>query len=188
MPTYTTRPSHPTDPAGVPHAAHEAQARRTSPLLLALLVLALVALAAWWVMQRYDARPVADTTPILIEPSAAPTDAAQTRDGDAATRTAPRAAAIVSERPARPLAGNPVPDYPRAALRAGQEGSVLLSISIDARGVPTDVQVIQRSGDRSRDFDRAAIEAVRQWRFEPALHDGKAVPSTVQLPVDFRRS
>ena len=188
MPTYTTRPSHSADPAGVHHEAHEAQARRTSPLLLALLVLAVVALAAWWAMQRYDARPVADTTPILIEPPAAATDATQTRDGSAAARTEPRPAPIVSERPARPLAGNPVPDYPRAALRAGQEGSVLLSISIDARGVPTDVQVIQRSGDRSRDFDRAAIEAVRQWRFEPALHDGKAVPSTVQLPVDFRRS
>ncbi|WP_051412637.1 energy transducer TonB [Pseudoxanthomonas sp. J35] len=188
MPTYTTRPSHAADPAGVHHEAQQAPARRTSPLLLALLVLAVVALAAWWAMQRYDARPVADTTPILIEPPAAATDATQARDGSAADRTAPRPAAIVSERPARPLAGNPVPDYPRAALRAGQEGSVLLSISVDARGVPADVQVIQRSGDRSRDLDRAAIEAVRQWRFEPALHEGKAVPSTVQLPVDFRRS
>ena len=64
---------------------------------------------------------------------------------------------------------------------------MLLRIAVDARGVPTDVEVMERSGSHDRSFDRAAIEAARQWRFAPAMREGKAVPATVQLPVDFRR-
>ena len=63
----------------------------------------------------------------------------------------------------------------------------MLRIDVDARGVPTDVQVVERSGDRDRAFDRAAIEAARQWRFQPATRNGEPVAATVQLPVEFRR-
>src|SRR5690606_23083007 len=91
------------------------------------------------------------------------------------------------DRAPRPLAGNPVPRYPRAALRNGSEGDVLLSILIGVDGRPMDVQVIGRSGSQDPAFDRAAIEAARRWRFEPAMRGGEAVPSTVHLPVEFRR-
>ena len=80
-----------------------------------------------------------------------------------------------------------MPEYPRTSLRSGAEGMVLLNIQVDASGTPVDVEVVQRSGVRDRNLDRAAIDAVRQWRFEPAIRGGKAVSSTVQLPVDFRR-
>ena len=45
-------------------------------------------------------------------------------------------------------------------------------------------QKSQRSG--SRDLDRAAVNAVRQWRFQPAQRDGQAVAGAVTVPIDFK--
>jgi len=55
---------------------------------------------------------------------------------------------------------------------------------VGADGVPTSVEVAQRSG--SRDLDRAAVNAVRQWRFQPAQRDGQAVAGAVTVPIDFK--
>lgn len=55
--------------------------------------------------------------------------------------------------------------YPPAAMRSGDQGTVLVRVEVGADGVPTSVEVAQRSG--SRDLDRAAVNAVRQWRFQP---------------------
>lgn len=187
MTTYTTRPQDPQDFDAAPEDAH----RRTSPVLLAALGVALVALAVWWSTQR-DTDTVADTAmPVVVETAPAPaTPAVQDAQRDArvaATTRAERARPVLADRAPRPLANNPLPEYPRSTLRSGAEGTVVLSIQVDASGAPVDVQVVKRSGDRDRNFDRAAMEAVRNWRFEPAIRDGKAVSSTVQLPVDFRR-
>jgi protein TonB len=193
MATYTTH-HHDTahiEPADQPLDRDEPQ--RTSPMLIAALALALLALGVWWYAQRQDSAP-AMNAPVATAPAPAATTAPVTPDertAAAARRNNPgaseRAPAVAAYRAPRPLAGNPLPDYPRAALRAGDEGSVLLRIAIDAYGTPTDVQVIQRSGSHDRSFDRAAIQAARQWRFAPVMRGGKAVPATVQLPVDFRR-
>ncbi|MGW8127303.1 MAG: TonB family protein [Stenotrophomonas sp.] len=43
---------------------------------------------------------------------------------------------------ARPLAGNPAPTYPPAALRAGIEGSVVASLQVDAHGKVTDASIV----------------------------------------------
>ncbi|TXI29325.1 MAG: energy transducer TonB, partial [Ottowia sp.] len=53
-----------------------------------------------------------------------------------------------------------------------------------AQGNPVDVRVVERSGER--DLDRAAVNAVRQWRFEPAMRNGKAIATSVKVPVDFK--
>ena len=182
MATYTNHSQHThVDPNPV---ADQVQARdgRTSPVLMGALAVALVALGVWWYAQRDDVAVEPQlTTPAATETR--PADASGTRDNSGADR----ARAAIANRAPQPLAGNPVPAYPRSALRAGQEGAVMLRIDIDARGVPTDVQVVERSGDRDRAFDRAAIEAARQWRFQPATRNGEPVAATVQLPVEFRR-
>lgn len=174
-PVDTARPEH----------AH----RAPSPVLLGALAMALVAGGIAWYAQRDDARNARAPEVTLVEPPPAATVADEpvrpVARARAAERTRPAPALI--DRAPRPLSGNPLPDYPRSALRAGEEATVMLRIAIDPQGVPTDVQVVQRSGARDRDFDRAAVGAVRQWRFEPALRDGKAVPASVQLPVQFRR-
>ncbi|MDH5833660.1 energy transducer TonB [Luteimonas kalidii] len=82
----------------------------------------------------------------------------------------------------RPLSA-PAPDYPSAALRAGASGDVVLRIEVGADGRPGDVTVIGSS--RNRALDRAAMQAVRRWRFEPAVRDGVAIPATVQQVISF---
>ena len=76
-----------------------------------------------------------------------------------------------------------LPKYPASALRAGETGTVLVLASIDRNGVPIEVSLDDRSGNR--EFDRSALQAVRQWRFQPALRDGKPVAAKVRVPVEF---
>ncbi|SLM22896.1 energy transducer TonB [Stenotrophomonas indicatrix] len=84
-----------------------------------------------------------------------------------------------------PIAGqSPPPAYPAAALRRGEAGSVVVRVEVDATGYPNNVTVIQRSG--SRELDRAATDAVRRWRFSPAVSNGQPVPGSIEVPFDFK--
>ena len=76
------------------------------------------------------------------------------------------------------------PTYPPEAFRAGEEGTVLVRVDVDASGNPTNVDVARRSG--SRELDRAALDAVRKWRFDPAIKDGKPVAASAEVPVEFK--
>ncbi|HET8531196.1 MAG TPA: TonB family protein, partial [Methylomirabilota bacterium] len=85
---------------------------------------------------------------------------------------------------ARPLGGyQTTPHYPEAARREGVEGTVTLRFEVLASGKVGTVQV-QRSAGRT-DMDRAAVEAVRVWLFEPARRGKEAVAVWVTLPVRF---
>ncbi|MGJ4730257.1 energy transducer TonB [Luteimonas sp. SDU101] len=155
--------------------------QRSSALLWILLLLAIIAVA-WYFVGRNDAPdavppPIGETAPM---PSESPVSTAPAEREPARERTPP---AAPSERPAEPIDPQR-PEYPSAALRAGEEGTVVLRVDVAADGTPSDVQVVGRSG--SRELDRAAERAVRDWTFRPATRDGKAVASSVQVPVDFR--
>lgn len=96
----------------------------------------------------------------------------------------PPSAALAPGTTAVPIPGQtPPPRYPATAMRRGVTGTVLVRVEVGADGTPTDVQVAQRSG--SRDLDRAAIDAVRDWRFKPGQRDGQPVTSVVTIPIDF---
>ena len=101
---------------------------------------------------------------------------------------APQAHAPVSHSPIVPpvpLSGRtPAPTYPARANRRGESGTVMVEAMIGADGVPTAVRVARRSG--SSDLDRAAVEAVRRWRFQPATQDGRPVTGVVNVPVSFQ--
>lgn len=84
----------------------------------------------------------------------------------------------------RPIAGrNAPPQYPSRALRRGESGTVLVRAAIGPDGVPTSVEVADGSG--SRLLDRAAVDAVRRWRFHPAMLDGQPTVGTVVVPISF---
>ena len=59
----------------------------------------------------------------------------------------------------------------------------MLRVEVLANGRVGDVVVAQSAG--RRDFDRAAIEAVKQWHFEPARRGSTAVAVWATLPVRF---
>ena len=61
------------------------------------------------------------------------------------------------------------------------QGAVLLDVVIDAEGVPTDVQVVQGPAM----LHAAAVEAVRQWRYEPTLMNGVPVPIAMTVTLNF---
>ena len=75
------------------------------------------------------------------------------------------------------------PPYPEEARAQRLEGTVFLLVSIDASGRVTDVNVQASCGHAV--LDLAALEAVRAWRFEPAMQDGAALAARVEVPVRF---
>ena len=79
---------------------------------------------------------------------------------------------------------NPPPPYPPMSRRLGEEGRVIVRVALDALGKVVEVGLERSSGHRR--LDRAAVDAVRAWRFEPARSGGRAVAASVLVPVDFR--
>jgi len=126
----------------------------------------------------------AEPAPRLVETRPAPPPAAVPPPQAAAPASTPGTALAPGDRPV-PLAGRmQPPNYPPAALRRGDRGTVVVRVEVDASGAPAGVALVQRSG--SRDLDRAAMEAVRDWRFQPAQRNGQAVPGTLEIPFDFK--
>lgn len=78
-----------------------------------------------------------------------------------------------------------VPKYPKMAARKGQEGWVRVSFVVDEDGNVQDPIVHDSSGIKA--FEKAAIKAVKKWKYSPASFDGEPVEqcdSKVQL--DFK--
>ncbi|MGB0467370.1 MAG: energy transducer TonB [Pontibacterium sp.] len=75
------------------------------------------------------------------------------------------------------------PVYPRIARKRGQQGTVWLRAYVKASGEVGQVSVSESSGFRL--LDKAALKAVRQWRFTPAQQDGHAQAAYVKIPVTF---
>lgn len=66
-----------------------------------------------------------------------------------------------------------LPRYPSRALSRGIEGWVLLEFTIDEVGVAIEPTVVD--SDPPGVFDRAAVNAVRKWKYRPKTEDGRAV-------------
>jgi len=73
------------------------------------------------------------------------------------------------------------PPYPQLAQTAHVRGIVILEAVIDSRGNVTDVHVL-RSVPM---LDQAAIDAVRQWRYTPALLNDRPVPVIITVTINF---
>lgn len=87
------------------------------------------------------------------------------------TMTAPRLVLKVS------------PDYPRVPLRMGLSGTVVLRAVIGPDGSVEEVAVVRSTSPL---FVEAATEAVRRWRYTPALQSGKPVRVYFDAVVEFK--
>ncbi len=74
------------------------------------------------------------------------------------------------------------PVYPALARLARKEGDVVLIMTINEQGVPTEVRM--DSGDAV--FKTDAIRAAQQWRFTSATFDGKPHSARFRLTLQFR--
>ena len=73
------------------------------------------------------------------------------------------------------------PDYPAVAVSGKISGTVILEATVDAAGVVTDVSVLRSLPV----LDQAAVKAVRQWRYQPLVLNGTAVPFVLVVTVTF---
>ncbi len=84
---------------------------------------------------------------------------------------------------ATPLVQVP-PHYPVKAARDGIEGYVVLSFSITELGTVTNVDVV--ASEPKRLFDKDAKKALKKWKYQPKVVDGKAMAQHQQtVRLDF---
>jgi RNA polymerase sigma factor (sigma-70 family) len=77
------------------------------------------------------------------------------------------------------------PTYPVDMRRAGITGNVTVSITIDANGEVS--EAVATNSSRS-EFEEAAVEAVKQWKFRPGQKDGQPVATQMDVPIVFALS
>ncbi|HEV2699066.1 MAG TPA: energy transducer TonB, partial [Terriglobales bacterium] len=78
---------------------------------------------------------------------------------------------------------DPNPEYSDEARRAKYQGTVVLSLIVDASGHAKDIHVARSLG---MGLDEKAMEAVQKWQFAPGVKDGHAVATQVNIEVNFR--
>jgi protein TonB len=89
--------------------------------------------------------------------------------------------------PPRPLAeaaGNRPPVYPERARQRREQGQVTVRVEVSADGTPLGVAVAVGSGYAT--LDEAALDAVRAWRFVPAMRGSLPVVAVAEVPIRFR--
>lgn len=94
-------------------------------------------------------------------------------------------------RPAAPLGGQTIPPkrfsttppvYPSLARMQHIQGDVTLDVLVDANGRPSTTKVL--SGPAL--LQQAAVSAVRQWKYQPGMLNGAAIPTHVSVTITFR--
>src|SRR5689334_5013546 len=77
----------------------------------------------------------------------------------------------------------PDPEYSEEARKAKCQGTVVLWVVVGPDGRPHEIRIQRQLG---MGLDEKAIEAVRQWKFEPAKKDGNPVAVQINVEVNFR--
>lgn len=75
------------------------------------------------------------------------------------------------------------PAYPEECRRQEIEGLVVLQVSMDKKGNVSNLKVLKKVHPL---LDKAALDAIGQWKFEPVLLNGKPVPVIFNMTVNFR--
>jgi periplasmic protein TonB len=78
---------------------------------------------------------------------------------------------------------SPEAEFSDEARRAKYQGVCVISVIIDAQGYPRNARVVHPLG---MGLDEKALQAVGLYRFKPAMKDGRPVPVTITIAVNFR--
>jgi TonB family protein len=76
----------------------------------------------------------------------------------------------------------PDPPFSDEARKAKYQGTVVVSLVVDASGSASDLQIVRPLG---LGLDEKAIEAISTWKFKPAEKDGEPVPAAIMVEVNF---
>jgi periplasmic protein TonB len=77
------------------------------------------------------------------------------------------------------------PAYPPESLKMGDEGVVVIELSIAASGQVSNAQILWSGCER---LNKSALTAARQWRYEQVRVNGKPTPFKVTVKIPFRLS
>lgn len=77
---------------------------------------------------------------------------------------------------------DPEPEYSEEARKAKYQGVCVLYVEVGADGRPRNIRVVRTLG---LGLDEKAMEAVKTWKFEPGMKDGKPVAVAVNIEVTF---
>jgi len=75
------------------------------------------------------------------------------------------------------------PEFSEEARKAKFSGNVEVYLWVDTDGKPSHIQVVRGVG---MGLDQKAVDAVRQYRFKPAMKDGKPVQVDLYVDVNFQ--
>jgi protein TonB len=76
------------------------------------------------------------------------------------------------------------PAYPRGPKQAGIEGYVTMAVTIRPDGTVSDVSVLESKPRRL--FDKAAVDAMKRWKFRPKVVDGNPVSQRARQTIEFK--
>ncbi len=145
------------------------------------------------------AKPLPMTKPVAVKTPQTPAPKAAAPVVEATQSNLPAPAAVVAApieakpAPAEPVSQarfdadylkNPAPAYPPLSRRMGEEGKVVLRVSVNAQGSADSVEIRTSSG--SQRLDESALNTVRNWKFIPAKRGNTAVQSWVLVPINFK--
>jgi TonB family protein len=77
-----------------------------------------------------------------------------------------------------------IPAYPDELRRQGIEGQAELQVGIDEEGAVGGVKILKSLHPY---LDNAAVQALKQWKYEPVYQNGVAVPAVITMTVNFTR-
>ena len=104
--------------------------------------------------------------------------AANTGESAAGSDTLPQASIDNASRMSNP------PIYPVDVQKRGVTGMVVMIVDVAVDGSVSAAKIDRSAGDQR--LDASALEAVKKWKFRPAMKNGKPVVSQARVPVDFR--
>ena len=75
------------------------------------------------------------------------------------------------------------PEYSESARKVRQQGTVILAVDVGVDGRPHNIRILRGLG---LGLDEKAMDAVANWRFRPALSNGRPVSAPITIEVNFR--
>lgn len=121
------------------------------------------------------ATPLSETQSDVAEPALAPLPIGPVPEGPEINLDAESLTALYLR--------NPKPGYPSASRRLGEQGTVYVRAFINVAGEAKSVELKKSSGYPR--LDRAAVDAIRTWKFVPAKRDDKPIEAAVIVPMKF---
>ena len=142
-------------------------------------------------MTKDASQSVRQPPPTMPSPSLRSTPPAPLRHATAPRKVTKPTSTRASQKPAPAVViavpryrDSPPPAYPRRARRKGIQGMVRLAVWVDPTGAVEKLALARSSGYDI--LDRSALDAVKNWRFDPATRNGQAIASQVEIPVEFK--